>query len=143
MTYRHSTLLVFILYFLLAVLPLLTLVLGHFAIEHAILGQRVLSGIFALFAVVVLLATLTGLRWQKFIRASVQTSENHLDVTLGGRCLHYPWSEIAQVKDNALLQLLRIYNQQGQLILVVDHLLLNYSEFKHYLDNKISAQKVS
>ena len=134
MIYRHSVSLVAVLYSLVVALPLLTLALGHFAVEQWVFGERLASVTLAAAAVLSLIASLVGWRWEKFIGVRVELNDTALRVTTRLGTQEHSWQRVGQIKDNKVLQLLRIYSAEGDLLLAVDHLLSHYKEFKTALE---------
>lgn len=140
MNYCHSKSVSVVLYLLLFILPLAALASAHVAVSQWVLGAQVLSGVLVLASLCCGVAAAIGWPLRRFIGAQVKIAESAMTVTTHRGERIYPWENIGKFHDHKILQLLCVYDRQGQLILVVDHFLVKYSEFKLKLDEKISAQ---
>lgn len=125
-----------ILYFVLALLPVVGLVCFYQALDMWEAAIWAWCGLWAAISALFLALFFIGLRWRSFIPMGIEITTEGLVMHQGNKPILYPWETIGRAKNWALLQLLIIYDSQGKIILPVDHMLTNFAEFKRDFDRR-------
>lgn len=134
MIFQYSTRQRWFLQGLVLLMPLFTLLSFHMGITDWLQGEQLAAGLWwGLCGLFVILSAL-GISWARFIRVVIEVNEEGLHLQFAARRLTYAWSDLSHYCDNTLVQLLRIHDTKGRLVLPVDHLMTDFEQFKQQLD---------
>lgn len=125
-----------ILYFVLALLPVVGLVCFYQALDMWEVAKWVWCGLWAGISALFLTLFFIGLRWRSFISMGIEITAEGLVMHQGNKPIVHPWETIGRADNWALLQLLIIYDSQGKIVLPVDYMLTNFADFKRDFDRR-------
>lgn len=81
------------------------------------------------------LATM-GTKLLPYLRCSIRADENGFQVIRKDRTDSYSWSQSLTVRNSASIQILEIFDSNGNRIIAIDHLISNFDAFYALLTNE-------
>ncbi len=81
-----------------------------------------------------MLAVLKGMPLLRFLRHTLTLHADGIEIAKGPLSTYLHWHQIGAIKTSATFQVLRIYNQGGQLVYAVDYYAVNFRYFAALLE---------
>ncbi len=81
-----------------------------------------------------MVAVLRGIPLLRFLRHTLTLHADGIEIARGPLSTYLHWHQIGAIKDSATFQVLRIYNQAGQLVYAVDYYAENFRYFAALLE---------
>ncbi|RUO38645.1 hypothetical protein CWE13_03085 [Aliidiomarina shirensis] len=127
----------FILYVAIVSFPCLSGYMFYLAYEALPKSGLSGAGIFIFLGAGVAYISYIGLLLAKFVPAKVVFDDSQFTVEIKGTKNSYAWSDIAEVKNYEISQILKLVDSSGVTIYVVDHMTPGYKSFAEKVSESV------
>ncbi len=80
-----------------------------------------------------------GIKLQKFINIQIRVEEDSIQIQTGKKIKKLAWQQIGKIKSQPIIQFYRVYDKEGKLLFIVDHMLPGFAELSSIIDEKTTA----